>query len=152
MRILTFGIFDGQGRENTVFRMGEDIVFHLGIRVLQRVKKLELGIGFRNSANLPVRFLVSSWDDCPYALSAGEYHFEITAPEINLFPSTYSLNCWAMLDGGACADDNVSDVANIEVIEHDITGNFTRFNIANTFSVYDSNGHVSYGKSLWRMI
>ena len=152
VKILTFGIFDGQGRENTVFRMGEDIVFHLGIRVLQRVKKLELGIGFRNSANLPVRFLVSSWDDCPYALSAGEYRFEITAPEINLFPSTYSLNCWAMLDGGTCADDNVSEVANIEVIEYDITGNFTRFNIANTFSVYDSDGHVSYGKSLWRMI
>ena len=82
----------------------------------------------------------------------GEYSFEVIAPKITLFPATYTLTCWSMIDGAGISDDCVVEAMNIVILEDDITGNFAKFNIANTFSAYDNNGHASYTKSEWRML
>ena len=150
-KLKSFEILGSSMKLTNDFFMKETMVFRIKLEILKPVNRFEVGIGIRNSIDVPVHFLTSSWAGELYTLDKGTHCFMVRIPEIILFPGIYTINCWTSIDGDyEYSDDNVFNIDTFTVHEYDLTGNFERLGLQNTFSRYASGNSLVYIESEWR--
>jgi len=142
-------LFNAEKIPCSTFVMGMPMVAQIEFACLKRIKDVEVGLKISSINHAAIHYFSSSWEGLKQDLEPGIYVYEVTIPEILLFPGQYILGTWILRDG-CWSDDHVQGITAIEVLGRDITGNFARHKIKNTFEKYAHSGGEVYLPSRWR--
>ncbi|MCX6557974.1 MAG: ABC transporter ATP-binding protein [Candidatus Aminicenantes bacterium] len=142
-------LFNSEKSPCSTFTMGMPLIARIEFTCLKQFKDVEVGLKISSINHAAIHYLSSSWEGLKQDLEPGTYVYEVTIPEILLFPGKYILGTWILRDG-FWSDDHVQEITAIEVIGKDITGNFCKHNIKNTFEKYAHSGGEVYLPSHWR--
>jgi lipopolysaccharide transport system ATP-binding protein len=142
-------LFNSEKTPCSTFTMGMPLIARIEFTCMKKFKDVEVGLKISSINHAAIHYLSSSWEGLKQDLEPGNYVYEVTIPEILLFPGKYILGTWILRDG-FWSDDHVQGITAIEVIGSDITGNFSEHNIKNTFEKYAHSGGEVYLPSRWR--
>lgn len=144
-RLTSLSVFDGAGRACDTFAMGQPLTIRLRLLCKEPLKNAEVGVAITNSVSVSLHYLVSNWEGLDCNLDVGVHEFEVTVPELTLYPGTYVLTPWIKRQG-LFVDDEVDDALAVAVIGADITGH------SPYFERYKHSGCETYARSTWRKL
>ena len=142
-------LFNAEKDPCSTFTMGMPLIARIEFTCLKQFRDVEVGLKISSINHAAIHYLSSSWEGLKQDLEPGTYIYEVTIPQIMLFPGTYILGTWILRDG-FWSDDHVQEITAIEIIGRDITGNFSKHDIKNTFEKYAHSGGEVYLPSHWR--
>lgn len=142
-RLTSLSLLDGAGRACDTFAMGQSLKIRLKVLCKEPLKNAEVGVAITNSVSVALHYLVSNWEGLSCNLDVGVHEFEVTVPELTLYPGTYVLTPWIKRQG-LLVDDQVDDALAIAVIGADVSGH------SPYFERYKQSGCETYARSTWR--
>jgi lipopolysaccharide transport system ATP-binding protein len=142
-------LFDSEKNPCSTFAMGMPLIAQIEFLCRKRIKDAEVGFKISSLNHSAIHYFSSSWEGLKQDLEPGIYVYEVTIPKIMLFPGKYILGTWILRDGN-WSDDHVQEITAIEVLGQDITGNFSKLHIKNTFEKYAHSGGEVFQPSHWQ--
>lgn len=149
--LVHLSIRNENNNPSVTFIMGQTMVARISFKCKKFMKSAEVGFKISSISGLAIHYFSSSWEGLKSDLLPGEYDYEVRVPNIMLFPGKYVLGAWILKDG-CWSDDSVQGVSTIEILSADVTGNFGKLKLSNTFDRYVNSGCETYIPSKWRMI
>jgi lipopolysaccharide transport system ATP-binding protein len=119
-RLHRLQLFDGQGRPNTTFQMGGAMRARILLEITCPTKQVEVGLKVSTRLGSAIHYFTSSWEGVSPNLQPGFYWFEVTVPDLKLYPGTYVLGVW-VLKGRNWSDSDVQEVGVISVLAGNVT-------------------------------
>jgi lipopolysaccharide transport system ATP-binding protein len=144
-RLTRISLFDENFNPSYSFFMGRPIIIRIECRCHNKMENAEIGFKIGSLLGGNIHLFPSVWEGFNIDLEEGEYTFEITIPQLLLWPGKYFIGCW-ISKPGQHSDDLVQKIGFIEIMMRDVTG------YSPTFEKYAATGYEVYVPSKWKLL
>ncbi|MBF0398253.1 MAG: Wzt carbohydrate-binding domain-containing protein, partial [Desulfobacterales bacterium] len=138
-------LMDYMGKTSLTFMMGEPLVAQIELFCKEPLEKPEIGLKISSIQGIAIHYLTSTWEGLQINLERGRYLFEVSLPELILYPGKYWVGLWAS-KSGEWSDDNVQGITMFEVVKDE------KSQYPAGVSRYAYSGCEVYVSSKWRLM
>jgi lipopolysaccharide transport system ATP-binding protein len=114
-RVRTIELLKGASR-TTTFAFGDALTQRITVEVHARNGASMLAIVITSSDGVAVHELLNVNEGCGWAAEPGSYEFQVTIPNLCLYPGTYSVDLW-LGDTNSARIDYITEVIKFHVIQ-----------------------------------
>jgi lipopolysaccharide transport system ATP-binding protein len=145
VNLTRISLFDKNMNPSYTFHMGEPIIARIELLCKKPMENAEIGFKITSTQGLNIHFFSSVWEGLEIDLVEGSYIFEVSIPQIFLFPGKYYINCW-VAKPTQVSDDIVWEIGLIEILSRNVTGH------SPLFEKYGTSGCEVYVPCNWKLI
>lgn len=140
-------VLNCEGKSQHTFGMGESIKIRVGLNIKKAIKNAIFGVLFRNSLGNLIHDFRSSFDSFFPEFKEGMNVFEVTIPEIKVYPGHYVVGAWIQQKVGIPSDDYFNEALTISIIDKNLIGDPN-----SKFEAISKEGTEVYHPCKWKLL
>ena len=144
-KFISISVYDIKGHLSDTFAMGDTIIVRLQIDFKTSIINPGIGVMFRNVTGTLIHDFRSAFDGFFFDATPGVHDFEITVPQIRVYPGIYTLGAWIQRQIGIASDDYISAALKITIVDRAILGH-----PQSNFATISKEGSETYHPCKWR--
>ncbi len=143
---ICISVMDCNGQLKDTFGIGESILIRVKVRIKTKTTAV-FGVLLRNSMGVLLHDFRSNFDGFNPEFIPGEVTFEVTVPEIKVYPGSYTLGPWIQKQVGIPSDDYISAALKINIVDKRLIGH-----ASSNFEFITKEGTEVYHPCNWRLV
>jgi len=143
---VSMAVFDANGNLCDTFGIGESFVVRVKVEIKTATTAV-FGVLLRNSMGVLLHDFRSAFDGFHPVLKPGLNTYQVTVPEIKVYPGSYTLGPWIQKQVGIPSDDYISAALKINIIDKRLIGHSS-----SNFEFITKEGTEVYHPCTWKIV